>query len=106
MDDDDILAELELPDGVHEADEAVEVIRAWVADGALHVIFDPETFREEVSEWGRLLSDVVHHISHAVELDGQMSRHEALSQIHAAFDQGLSTNAVTMQGRIKGRTEH
>ena len=34
--DDDLPEELDLPDGVVEADEAIEVLRAWVADGALH----------------------------------------------------------------------
>ncbi|MEM1371082.1 MAG: DUF5076 domain-containing protein [Pseudomonadota bacterium] len=104
--DDDILDELDVPDGVRDASDAVEVMRTWVADGALHVIFDPETFRQDVSEWGRLLGDVAQHISNAVELDGQMSREEALSQIRAAIDQSLQANAVTMEGRIKGRTEH
>lgn len=106
MDEDDILEELDLPDGVREADDALEILRAWIADGALHVTFDPETFRDNVGEWGRLLSDIAQHVSHAVELDGQMARHEAMSQIHQAFDAGMATNAVTMQGRIKGRTEH
>jgi len=105
--DDDFLEELDLPDGVHDADEAVEVIRAWVADGALHVVFDPETFRGDVSEWGRLLSDIAHHIAHAVELDGQMTRSEAIDKIQKAFALGMdSSDAVTLQGRIKGRTEH
>lgn len=106
MDDDDILEELDLPDGVREADDALEILRAWIADGALHVTFDPETFRGNVGEWGRLLSDIAQHVSHAVELDGQMARQEAMEQIHKAFKAGMSTEAVTMQGRIKGRTEH
>lgn len=104
--DDEILEELDVPDGVRDASEAVEVMRAWVADGALHVIFDPETFRHDVSEWGRLLGDVAQHISNAVELDGQMSRHEALARIHEAIDMSVNANAVTMEGKIKGRTEH
>lgn len=106
MTDDDDLGELDIPDGVHEADQAIEIIRAWVADGALHMIFDPETFQHDVSEWGRLLSDVAHHISNAVELDGQMSRYEAIDLIREAFSSGLGQDALTMSGKIKGRTEH
>ncbi|MDX2289637.1 MAG: DUF5076 domain-containing protein [Hyphomicrobiaceae bacterium] len=105
-DDDTPLLELELPEGVLSADKAMEVLRAWVADGALHVVFDPETFRDDASEWGRLLSDVVHHIAHAVELDGQMSRSDALKIIERAFSENLHTNQLGMSGRIKGRTEH
>lgn len=106
-DDDEVpLLELELPDGVLEAEQAMEVLRAWVADGALHVIFDPDTFRDEVSEWGRLLSDVVHHIANAVELEGQMTRADAMKAIEQAFSENLHQAQHTMAGRIKGRTEH
>jgi len=104
--DDEPLDELELPDGVHDAEHAVEVLRAWIADGALHVVFHPATFAHDIDEWGRLLSDVAHHIAKAVALDGQMESHEALTEIRRAFEQGISTNPVTASGRIKGRTQH
>ncbi len=104
--DDEIFDELDVPDGVREAEDAVEVLRGWIGDGALHVIFDPETFRHDVSEWGRMLADIALHIANAVELDGQMDRNEALSEIREAFEHGLGTNAVSMTGKIKGRTEH
>lgn len=103
---DDLPEELELPDGVVGADEAVEVLRAWVADGALHVIFDPETFRDDVSEWGRLLADVAQHVANAVEMDGQMNRAEAISLIQDAFELNMHTSDANLAGRIKGRTEH
>lgn len=105
--DDDLLPEeLELPEGIMDADQAVEVLRAWVADGALHVIFDPETFRHDVSEWGRMLADVAQHVANAVEMDGQMTQREALSRIHDAFDLNMQSGEVSVAGRIKGRTEH
>lgn len=104
--DDELPEELDLPEGVLGAEEAVEVLRAWIADGALHVIFDPETFRHDVSEWGRLLADIAQHVSNAVEMDGQMSRDEALNDIHDAFDLNMQAPDATMAGRIKGRTEH
>lgn len=101
------LHELELPDGVHDAETALEVLRAWIADGGLHVIFDPETFRHDVSEWGRLLADIAQHVAHAVELDGQMTRGDALASMVEAFERGIAAgDAPTMSGRIKGRVEH
>lgn len=104
--DDDLPEELDLPDGVVEAEEAIEVLRAWVADGALHVIFDPETFHGDVSEWGRLLADVAQHVANAVEMDGQMNRSEALAQMYDAFDRHIRSDQPGTTGRIKGRTEH
>lgn len=106
MDDEDDIFELELPDGIVDAEQAIEVMRAWVADGSLHIVFDPETFRHDVSEWGRLLSDIAHHISNAVEIDGQMSRYDAIDAIRESFEMGLGQDTVTMTGKIKGRTEH
>ncbi len=99
--------ELELPDGVHDAEMATEVLRAWVADGGLHVIFNPETFSHDVSEWGRMLGDIAQHIAHAVELDGQMSRDDALAAMIDAFHRGAEqVDPEKMTGRIKGRVEH
>ncbi len=110
MNDDDEInvlpEELELPDGVVDAVHAVEVLRAWVVDGTLQAIFDPETFRHDVSEWGRLLSDIAQHVANAVEMDGQMNRNEALAQVHDAFDLNMQNTDIAMSGKIRGRTEH
>lgn len=103
---DENVQELEIPEGVISADKAVEVLRAFIGDGALHVIFDPETFRHDVSEWGRLLSDVAHHVAKAVALEGQMDRHEALEALRLAFERGIGSEPATATGRIKGRVKH
>lgn len=98
--------ELEIPEGVHEADAAVEVMRTWIADGALHLIFDPATFGPNVSEWGRLLADVSHHLSRAVAMQGELSQHEALAAIHEAYDRGMLEHVNTRSGKLKGRVSH
>lgn len=103
---DDRIHELEIPDGAREARESVEVLRAFIGDGALHVIFDPETFRHDVGEWGRLLSDVAHHVARAVAMDGQMDTREALAAVSAAFAQGVGASPVSASGKIKGRVKH
>lgn len=98
--------ELEIPEGVQDAEQAVEVFRAWVADGALHVIFDPETFGPNVSEWGRLLADASQHIASAVAQQGHLDQHQALTAIHQAYDRGLLEHNTTRSGSVKGRTSH
>lgn len=103
---DDTPQELDIPDGARAAKEAVEVLRAFIGDGALHVIFDPETFRHDVSEWGRLLSDVAHHVAKAVAMDGQMAQPEALAAVQAAFERGIGAHPGTVSGAIKGRLNH
>ena len=107
---DDTLNELDIPDGVRTAEQAVEVFRAWVADGALHVVFDPETFRHDAGEWGRLLADSAHHIADAVAMDGQMSRAEALKAIRGGFEcafaEEANTPATARSGKIKRSSHH
>lgn len=98
--------ELDVPDGVREAKSADEVLRAWIADGALHVTFPPAAFANDVSEWGRLLADIAHHIAKAVALDGQHGEPEALDAIKSAFERGIGSHGADRHGKIKGRTRH
>jgi len=96
--------ELEIPEGVEAAEQAIEVFRAWIADGRLHVTFDPSTFSDRPSEWGRLLADAAQHIAHACALEGEDDPEIALKQIVAGFHQVIgSADAVssTVTGRIK-----
>ena len=103
---DDTERELDTPDGIVDAETAVEVLRAWIADGALHVIFDPNTFAEDFREWGRLLSEVSHHLAQAAAMEGEMSEDEALTAIREGFQSGLESIEGVRDGRIRGRTTH
>ena len=103
---DDTVHELEIPEGVMKADTATEVIRAWVADGALHVTFDPETFGANYGEWGRLLSDISQHIAHAASLTGGVSEEKAIEEITRAFERGSGVPEGTRTGQVKTRTKH
>lgn len=103
---DDIEQELDLPDGIEDAESAIEVLRAWIADGALHVIFDPTTFGDSFSEWGRLLSEISHHIAQAAALEGQLSEDDALAAIRDGYLSGLDNWEGMRDGHIRGRTTH
>ena len=100
------LQELEVPEGVLDAEHAVEVLRAWIADGALHVIFEPGSFGQDVSEWGRLLSEVSHHIASGVALEGHLSQNEALTVIHEAYERGVLEPTGTRTGQVKRKVQH
>ncbi|MCH9765474.1 MAG: DUF5076 domain-containing protein [Alphaproteobacteria bacterium] len=102
----DIERELDIPDGMGDAEAAIEVLRAWIADGALHVIFDPNTFAEDFAEWGRLLSEISHHIAQAAAMEGEMSQDEALAAIRDGYLNGLETWDGQRDGQIRGRTTH
>jgi hypothetical protein len=98
--------ELEIPDGVNDAEVAVEVLRAWVADGSLHVIFDPDTFRDNPGEWGRMLADISGHIANAIAMQGHLTADEATQVISESYDRSLITQSRQKSGKLKGRVQH
>jgi hypothetical protein len=102
--------ELEMPDGVANAGQAVELIRAWVADGALMVSLNADAFGDRVQDWGRLLSEVAEHAAKAAALQGLMTQGEAEAVIRQTFTAaGLVTNEQprgrSAEGKIR-RTRH
>ena len=98
--------ELEPPDGVEEAENAVEVLRAWIGDGALLVSLNSSAFGDHVEDWGRLLAEVGHHVAKSAALNGYMEEHEAQAALREAFTASFETTAESTLGRLKGRTEH
>jgi hypothetical protein len=98
--------ELDVPDGVADADQAVEVMRTWIADGSMMLSLNAEAFENRVADWGRILGEVAHHIARAAQLQGHMSEAEALQVLHAAFDATVRANQPTMSGKVRGRVKH
>ena len=98
--------ELELPDGVDEAMLAVELLRAWIADGSLLVALNASAFGDHVADWGRLLAEIGHHIARAAVLNGYMREEEAQAALRDAFVAGFSALGPGASGRLKGRHQH
>jgi hypothetical protein len=106
MEEEELPNELEPPDGVEEAEEAVEVLRAWIGDGALLVSLNSSAFGDHVEDWGRLLAEIGHHVAKSAALNGYMQEEEAQAALRQAFESGFETTAPAMSGKLKGRTEH
>jgi hypothetical protein len=98
--------ELEPPEGVAEADSAVEILRAWIGDGALLVSLNSSAFGEHIEDWGRLLAEVGHHVAKSAALNGFMQEDEAQAALRESFASSFETAAASMSGKLKGRTEH
>ena len=98
--------ELEMPDGVGEADQAIELIRAWIADGSLMVSLNADAFGERVGDWGRLLAEIGHHVAKAAVLEGHMEPHEALTALSEGFDRNIREPQPAMSGAVKRRIKH
>jgi hypothetical protein len=100
------LLELEIPEGVPEAEQAVELIRAWVADGSLVVTLNGEALGDRLQDWGRLLAQIGHHVARASSLNGEKNEFESLAAIRKGFDAILPVKESSMTGRIRRRVTH
>ena len=65
------------------AEEASEVIRAWVVDGGLHVSMMKSFDEPEV--WGVLLADIARHAANIYAREDGGSVEEVLAQIAGIF---------------------
>jgi hypothetical protein len=98
--------ELDPPDGIEDADTAVEVLRAWIGDGALLVSLNSSAFGDNVEDWGRLLAEIGHHIAKAAALNGYMQENEAQAALRTAFAAGFEAANPNASGKLKGQTKH
>ena len=98
--------ELDLPDGVVGAEQAVEILRTWIGDGAMMLSLNADAFGDRVIDWGRILGEIAHHVARSAKLQGHMSEAEALQAVHEGFDATMRANQPTMSGKVRGRVNH
>jgi hypothetical protein len=100
------LLELDVPDGVPEAEQAVELIRAWVADGSLAVALNGEAFGPQLEEWGRVLAQIGHHIARATSLSGELGERRSIEALRKGFDASFPKNDLLSIGKTGRRVTH
>lgn len=98
--------ELDMPDGVADAQQAVEVMRSWIADGSMRLSLNADAFGDRVIDWGRVLGEIAHHVARSAKLNGHMDEHEALQAVRQGFDAAISSAQPTMSGAVRGRVNH
>lgn len=98
--------ELDIPDGVPEAQQAVELVRAWVADGALMVTINGEALGDQLQDWGRLLAQIGHHVANSAALNGHKTERQAREDIRKGFDALLPATSPKPTGKVRGRSVH
>ncbi|RUO99023.1 DUF5076 domain-containing protein [Hyphomicrobium sp.] len=100
------LLELDVPDGVPEAEQAVELIRAWVADGSLAVTLNSEAFGPQLEEWGRVLAQIGHHIARAAALSGELGEEKSIQALRMGFDSSFPSSELRSYGKVNKRVTH
>ncbi len=102
----DALLELDVPEGVPEAEQAVELIRAWVADGALVVTLNGEAFGSQLEEWGRLLAQIGYHVARATSLSGEVADQRSIDAVRKGFDASFPKSESATYGKARKRVMH
>jgi hypothetical protein len=67
----------------------VEILRAVVVDGALHVSLQPAF--DDPQAWGMLLADVARHVSRIYESEGKAPEARTLERVRMMFDAELDS---------------
>jgi Domain of unknown function (DUF5076) len=66
---------------IAEADpNAIEVVRVWVAKGALHVSINPFVWKDPEA-WGIVLADLAGHLANAYQQEMGLDREETMRKI-------------------------
>ncbi len=79
------MKELSIPPAALSAKQAIELLRVWAANGSQHVTIETGLWADPAA-WGLMLVDLARHVANSYEQKGAISRAEALTRIHAAFD--------------------
>lgn len=98
--------ELDIPEGVDDAYQAIEVLRTWIADGTLRVAINATAFGDQAGEWGRLLGELAVHIARANAYEGHMPEDQALHTIRLAFESAVHSGRPPVEGGVPGRIRH
>ncbi len=93
--------ELMRPPAVETAQNATELIRAWIVDTGLHCSLNVGVFGEnEKIMWGILLSDVARHVADAIEKEKGVPAGETLAQIVSSFNYEMRTPTAKTTGNF------
>jgi len=79
-----------IPEAAIRDEDAVEMLRVWIAERGLHCSMKVDMYREtmNVSEekaWGKILADVARHLANALESGYSTDAAESLQKIRDSF---------------------
>ena len=79
------LDELPIPPRAVAATRAVEIARAWIADGTQHVTLNAPAWKDPAA-WGMFLVDLARHVANAYQQSEGRDHDEVLARIKVGFD--------------------
>jgi hypothetical protein len=91
--------QLPVPIEEEEVEEAVEVIRVWVADGELHFSLFA-IWKDNPEVWGSLLADTAHHVAKSLADEVPENEERIFRQIKQAIMSELEKSTATHSGQV------
>jgi hypothetical protein len=80
--------QLEIPAGVAGDPKAFELVRAWVAEGELHVSLQMGGW-DDPAAWGTVLADMARHVARFYEEKKGLDPEQTMERVRDAMDAEL-----------------
>ena len=92
-----------IPEAVMRDEDAVEMLRVWIAEKKLHCSMKVGMYREtmniqEERAWGTILADVAKHWANALESGSATNAAESLQKIRDSFVKELDASTSEAKG--------
>lgn len=97
-----------IPNAAFDDENAVEMLRVWIAGKGLHCSMKVGMYKEqfnvpEEQAWGRILADVARHLANALESGYGAEAGLSLGEIQESFNNELGKNPPVIRGGFVGR---
>jgi Domain of unknown function (DUF5076) len=65
-----------------------------------------DAFGDRVTDWGRILGEIAHHVARSAKMQGHAGEQDALQAVRDGFDATMRSAQPTMTGKLRGRVNH
>lgn len=94
---------LKLPPAVETVDNAIEMLRVWIAEGGIHCVLNAGHWHngtdiDERHAWGIMLADIANHISNAMEDVAGFDNRESLRMVAESFSTEIANRTTEHRG--------
>jgi hypothetical protein len=103
-----MMNERPIPEAALRDEDAVEMLRVWIAEKKLHCSMKVGMYREtmniaEEKAWGTILADVARHLANALESGYSTDAAESLQKIRDSFNKELGAPTSEAKGSFVQR---
>jgi hypothetical protein len=98
-----MMNERPIPEAALHDEDAVEMLRVWIADKKLHCSMKVGMYREtmnipEETAWGTILADVARHVANALQSSYSTNPEESIDRIRDSFIKELDAPTSEAKG--------